>query len=50
MTEREKQLAEKMSKIDDELVITQEALDKNAYIQLDWDAKNDRPSLTAEVK
>ena len=50
MTEREKQLAEKMSKIDDELVITQEALDKNAYIQLDWDSKNDRPSLTAEVK
>lgn len=27
-----------------------EALDKNAYIQLDWDSKNDRPSLTAEVK
>lgn len=50
LTEREKQLAEKITAIDDELVITQAALDKDAYIQLDWDSKNDRPSLTAEVK
>lgn len=50
LTEQEKQLAEKITAIDDELVITQAALDKDAYIQLDWDSKNDRPSLTAEVK
>ena len=50
LTEQEKQLAEKITAIDDELVITQAALDKDAYIQLDWDDKNDRPTLTAEVR
>lgn len=50
LTEQDKQLADKISKIDDELVITQAAIDKDAYIQLDWDDKNDRPTLTAEVR